>query len=92
MQRFRPPMTTARLTELAQTRHDDPDIVELLWYVARLRRYVRRFDQLLSSITIGPGGGSDLVARCGKEEIEEEPFIHDWRAEKDFLIDRKKPR
>lgn len=92
MQRFHAPISTQRLEQLRATYKHDPVVMELLWYIARLRRYVRRADQLLDSMVIGQGGGQDLVARCLLAEIEEEPFIHEWRAEKDLLTQRRRRR
>ncbi|CAM4226387.1 hypothetical protein GCM10027287_17710 [Bordetella muralis] len=77
---FPPPLTSKRLKQIQELRRDDPDVHELLWYIARLRSYVRRFDQLLESMPVRAAGTTDLLARCGEMEIGEEDFIQERRA------------
>jgi len=86
MNRLRPPLTTERLKQIQDAHRDDPEVMELLWYILRLRLYVRRADQLLRSMSIVTGTAEGLIASCLKSEIEEEPFLHDWRKERESIL------
>lgn len=86
MNRFRPPLTTERLKQIQELHRDDPDVMELLWYILRLRRYVRRADQLVQSMRISTSTAEGLIADCLRSEINEEPFLHDWRKERESIL------
>jgi len=90
MTTFRPPLTSERLRQIQVAHRDDPDVEELLWYIARLRSYVRRFDQLLESLPSRASATFELAAKCGEMEIGEEDFIREHRARKTSPL-RPKP-
>lgn len=72
---FKPPLTTAELSEICAHR-DAADVIRLAWEVKRLRCLVLKANQVVRELPEkgGPGG---IVLECLRKDLKVEPCVMD---------------